>query len=100
MLTSQRLRFVGFWIKCQVHKNEPKRRTPLWNHRYLDYMEVNSGASHVTDYTNASRTMLFNIHDLDWDDEILKILNIPRPCYLMFGQTLKFMVKQHLIISM
>lgn len=33
---------------------------------------------HVTDYSNASRTMLFNIHDLDWDDEILKELNIPR----------------------
>lgn len=33
---------------------------------------------HVTDYTNASRTMLFNIHKLDWDDDILKLLNIPR----------------------
>lgn len=40
--------------------------------------KLTGGASHVTDYTNASRTMLFNIHDLDWDDEILKILNIPR----------------------
>ncbi|MFV0556081.1 MAG: glycerol kinase GlpK [Lactovum sp.] len=36
------------------------------------------GAVHATDYTNASRTMLFNIHELDWDDEILKLLNIPR----------------------
>ncbi|KRL05726.1 glycerol kinase GlpK [Liquorilactobacillus oeni] len=33
---------------------------------------------HVTDYSNASRTMLFNIHKLDWDDDILKLLNIPR----------------------
>ncbi|MFT9202649.1 MAG: glycerol kinase GlpK [Liquorilactobacillus satsumensis] len=33
---------------------------------------------HVTDYTNESRTMLFNIHKLDWDDDILKLLNIPR----------------------
>ncbi|WP_032796239.1 glycerol kinase GlpK, partial [Lacticaseibacillus paracasei] len=33
---------------------------------------------HVTDYTNASRTMLFNIHTLDWDDDILQLLNIPR----------------------
>jgi glycerol kinase len=32
----------------------------------------------VTDYTNASRTMLFNIHTLDWDDDILQLLNIPR----------------------
>ncbi len=33
---------------------------------------------HVTDYTNASRTMLFNIHDLDWDDKMLDALDIPR----------------------
>ena len=32
---------------------------------------------HVTDYSNASRTMMFNIRDLKWDDEILSILNIP-----------------------
>jgi glycerol kinase len=36
------------------------------------------GASHVTDYTNASRTMLFNIHTLDWDDTLLEWLDIPR----------------------
>ena len=36
------------------------------------------GRDHVTDYTNASRTMLFNINTLDWDDEILSLLNIPR----------------------
>lgn len=34
--------------------------------------------AHITDYTNASRTMLFNIHTLDWDDEILKLFGIPR----------------------
>lgn len=33
---------------------------------------------HVTDYTNASRTMLFDIHKLDWDDGLLTALNIPR----------------------
>ncbi len=36
------------------------------------------GKIHITDYTNASRTMLFNIHTLDWDDELLKELDIPR----------------------
>lgn len=36
------------------------------------------GKVHVTDYSNASRTMLFNIHELDWDEEILEILDIPR----------------------
>lgn len=40
--------------------------------------KLTSGQTHVTDVTNASRTMLFNINTLDWDDEILKILNIPR----------------------
>lgn len=39
---------------------------------------LTGGKVHVTDYTNASRTMLYNIHTLDWDDEILSILNIPR----------------------
>lgn len=35
------------------------------------------GQVHVTDVTNASRTMLFNIHDLKWDEELLKLLDIP-----------------------
>ena len=35
------------------------------------------GETHVTDVTNASRTMLFNIHELKWDEELLKLLNIP-----------------------
>lgn len=40
--------------------------------------KLTEGQVHMTDYTNASRTMLFNIHRLEWDDEILKLLNIPR----------------------
>ena len=40
--------------------------------------KLTKGAVHVTDYSNASRTMLFNIHTLEWDEEILKILDIPR----------------------
>ncbi|EFC72194.1 glycerol kinase GlpK [Prevotella melaninogenica] len=35
------------------------------------------GEVHVTDVTNASRTMLFNIHDLKWDEELMKLLDIP-----------------------
>lgn len=42
----------------------------IWN--------LTGGRVHATDYSNASRTMLFNIHTLDWDDEILEILDIPR----------------------
>lgn len=37
-----------------------------------------SGKVHVTDYSNASRTMLFNIHTLKWDEEILRVLKIPQ----------------------
>ncbi len=36
------------------------------------------GKCHVTDVSNASRTLLFNIHTLEWDDELLKILDVPR----------------------
>lgn len=36
------------------------------------------GGKHVTDVTNASRTMLFNIHTLQWDDELLELFDIPR----------------------
>lgn len=39
--------------------------------------KLTGGKSHVTDYSNASRTMLFNIHELQWDKDILKLLNIP-----------------------
>jgi len=37
-----------------------------------------SGGKHITDYTNASRTLLYNIGTLEWDDHILEILDIPR----------------------
>ena len=40
--------------------------------------KLTKGAVHVTDYSNASRTMLFNINTLEWDDEILEELNIPK----------------------
>lgn len=39
--------------------------------------KLSDGAIHVTDYTNASRTMLFDIHKLCWDKKLLKLLNIP-----------------------
>ena len=40
--------------------------------------KFSAGEIFATDYTNASRTMLFNIHTLDWDDELLELFNIPR----------------------
>lgn len=55
---------------------------------------LTKGKVHVTDYSNASRTMLFNIKDLCWDEEILKELNIPRcmlpevkPSSCVYGST-------------
>jgi len=40
--------------------------------------KLTQGRTHITDVSNASRTMMFNIHTLDWDDELLEILDIPR----------------------
>ncbi|OJG46239.1 glycerol kinase [Enterococcus hermanniensis] len=40
--------------------------------------KLTGGKVHVTDYSNASRTMLFNIYDLEWDQEILDLLDIPK----------------------
>ena len=56
--------------------------------------KLTGGAVHVTDYSNASRTMLFNINTLEWDEEILKLLEIPRsmlpevkPSSCIYGET-------------
>jgi glycerol kinase len=58
----------------------------LWN--------LTDGALHATDITNASRTLLFNIHTGDWDDELLRLLDIPeellpevRPSSGIFAET-------------
>jgi glycerol kinase len=40
--------------------------------------KLSGGKAHVTDYTNASRTLMFNIYDLKWDDELLEILTVPK----------------------
>jgi len=40
--------------------------------------KLTGGKRHVTDYSNASRTLLYNIHELDWDDELLALLDVPR----------------------
>ena len=55
---------------------------------------LTAGKVHVTDYSNASRTLVFNIHDLDWDDELLAEMGIPRammptpkPSSEVYGET-------------
>ncbi|MFD1606496.1 glycerol kinase GlpK [Oceanobacillus luteolus] len=40
--------------------------------------KLSGGQAHVTDYSNASRTLMFNIYDLKWDDELLEILSVPK----------------------
>ena len=40
--------------------------------------KLSGKAAHITDYTNASRTLIYNIHTLEWDDELLEILDIPK----------------------
>jgi len=40
--------------------------------------KLTGGREHVTDYTNASRTLLYNIFDLQWDDDLLEMLDVPR----------------------
>ncbi|MEW9670276.1 glycerol kinase GlpK [Ammoniphilus sp. 3BR4] len=58
--------------------------------------KLTDGAVHVTDYSNASRTLLFNIHTLAWDDELLALMDIPktilpsvRPSSECYGYTAK-----------
>ncbi len=58
----------------------------IWN--------LTGGEVHVTDYTNAARTMLFNIHTLKWDEDLLKLFNIPacmlpdvKPSSIIYGYT-------------
>lgn len=57
--------------------------------------KMTGGKVHITDYSNASRTMMFNINTLQWDDEILEILDIPksmlpepRPSSQVYGETI------------
>ena len=56
--------------------------------------KLTGGNVHATDTTNASRTMLFNIHTLDWDDDLLRLFDIPQsmmpkvlPCDAVYGET-------------
>ncbi|MBX2843530.1 MAG: glycerol kinase GlpK [Flammeovirgaceae bacterium] len=56
--------------------------------------KLTNGKKHITDVTNASRTLIFNIHTLEWDDELLEILDIPKAilpevksCSEVYGET-------------
>jgi glycerol kinase len=56
--------------------------------------KLTGGAAHVTDYSNASRTLMYNIYELKWDEELLSILNVPKallpevlPSSYVYGKT-------------
>ncbi|MEG0663213.1 MAG: glycerol kinase GlpK, partial [Anaerovoracaceae bacterium] len=68
--------------------------------------KLTDGKVHVTDYSNASRTMLFNINTLTWDEELLNLLQIPqsmlpevRPSSYVYGQTEKRIFGEEIPIS-
>lgn len=59
--------------------------------------KLSGGRAHVTDYSNASRTLMFNIYELKWDDELLDILGVPksmlpevRPSSEIYGKTVDY----------
>ncbi|TVP95999.1 MAG: glycerol kinase [Acholeplasmatales bacterium] len=59
--------------------------------------KLTGGSVHVTDYTNASRTLMYNIHTLDWDDDLLELLEVPRamlpevkPSSATYGMTVPY----------
>jgi glycerol kinase len=59
--------------------------------------KLTGGRVHCTDVSNAARTLLFNIHTLDWDEDLLRVLNVPRAllpsvrgCAEVYGETSEF----------
>ncbi|MCM3117356.1 glycerol kinase GlpK [Neobacillus sp. MER 74] len=59
--------------------------------------KLSGGKAHVTDYSNASRTLMYNIHDLKWDEELLEILSVPasmlpevRPSSEVYAETVDY----------
>ncbi|MGE1163695.1 glycerol kinase GlpK [Peribacillus simplex] len=59
--------------------------------------KLSGGKAHVTDYSNASRTLMYNIHELKWDEELLEILTVPksmlpevRPSSEVYAHTIEY----------
>ena len=70
----------------------------IWN--------LTKGKHHITDVTNASRTLLYNIHDMDWDNDLLEMFSIPkevlpkvRPSSFIYGKTDSNLFKESITIS-
>ncbi len=68
--------------------------------------KLTGGAVHITDYTNASRTMLYNIRKLEWDDHLLKLMGVPpsilpevKPSSHIYGYTEKSLLDREIPIG-
>jgi glycerol kinase len=88
------------WILDQVHGAREQAEQGKLLFGTIDtwlIWKLTGGKSHVTDYSNAARTLMFNIHTLEWDKELLNILNVPeamlpevRPSSDVYGTTASF----------
>ncbi|NRB63805.1 MAG: glycerol kinase GlpK [Saprospiraceae bacterium] len=76
--------FSGTKVKWILDHVEGARQLAEDGHLLFGTMDswliwkLTEGALHITDVTNASRTLLFNIHTMDWDEDLLSLLNIPK----------------------
>lgn len=69
------------WILDHIHGGREKAESGELLFGTIDtwiIWNLSGGKVHITDYSNASRTMMYNIHELKWDDELLEILDIPK----------------------
>ena len=93
MLTSAtKVRWILDHVEGAQERAEKRRITFGTIDTWLVW-KLTDGAAHVTDYSNAARTMLYNIKDLKWDDEILETSTFRRLCFQKFVLTLKSMAR-------
>lgn len=88
------------WILDQVEGSRERAKNGELLFGTIDtwlIWKLTGGEVHVTDYTNASRTMIYNIHELKWDEELLELLDIPkemlpevRPSSEIYGKTVSY----------
>jgi len=104
--------FSGTKIKWILDNVEGARKKAEQGHLLFGTIDtwliwnLTKGNVHVTDYSNASRTLLYNIHQLKWDDEILEILDIPKamlpevkPSSCVYGEASKVLFGNDIPIS-
>lgn len=104
--------FSGTKIKWILDNVEGAREKAENGHLLFGTIEtwliwkLTSGRIHITDYSNASRTLIFNIHTLEWDDELLEIFDIPKcmlpevkPSSYIYGYTEEYIFGGKIPIS-